>query len=343
MDNYPKEDTKIRAKDMEQRNGGNIYNTAQVLSQFPRLTPHVMSCLGSKEASSQLVSSLEEMGIKSKACIHRKTPIPSSYIIQSATSGSRTIISCNKTTDLTKEEFIRKFDVASISKTMAFSDRQAPYSWVHFEGRNIDNVVEQIDWLESKAKQEGWRSQLIISVELEKPDRPDIDLLLSKGDVVFFSKLFAQTRQYDHPRDFLRSIQPQCKSGATLFCTWGEGGATCLSSSGEILHASALPVHKVVDSVGAGDTFIAGIIFCLCRKVNTLTALKFACEMASRKVTMVGFNGLADMMWKLWEASLDIANLGQNKMVPSKTTTATSSESDDFSSRLSISSSTPFL
>ncbi|KAI8344701.1 Ribokinase-like protein [Chlamydoabsidia padenii] len=302
MDAYPKEDTKLRARDMEQRRGGNICNTAEVLSQFPRLNPHVMSCLGTKEASSQLVSSLEEMGVKTNCCIYRNTPLPSSYIIQSASSGTRTIISCNKTADLSKEEFIHKFDTAS----MTFVDQQVPYSWVHFEGRNIDNVVQQIDWLESKAIQEGWRSQLTISVELEKPDRPDIDLLLPKGDVVFFSKLFAQTRNYSHPRDFLQSIQPQCKSGATLFCTWGEDGATCLTNTGNLLYAPALPVHQVVDSVGAGDTFIAGVIFGLCRKLDTFTALRFACEMASRKVGKTGFNGLAGMMGELWEYCLDV-------------------------------------
>jgi ketohexokinase len=68
--------------------------------------------------------------------------------------------------ELNLEEFIHHFDTTP------------PYAWVHFEGRNIDNTVQQIDWLSSKAQQEGW--SLKISVELEKPDRPDIDLLLAK-------------------------------------------------------------------------------------------------------------------------------------------------------------------
>ncbi|KAI8086398.1 putative PfkB family kinase [Halteromyces radiatus] len=332
INEYPKEDTKLRANDMEQRRGGNICNTAEVLSQFPRLNPHVMSCLGPKEASTALISSLETLGIKTKACIHRQTPTPSSYIIQSADSGSRTIISYNKTIDMTKDEFIHKFEEASNNKTKMLCDRQIPFSWVHFEGRNVHNVVEQIDWLDTKATQEGWRSQLIISVELEKPDRPDIDLLLPKGDVVFFSKLFAQTRQYNHPKDFLQAIRPQCKSSAKLFLTWGEQGASCLLENGEIIHASAMPIHQVVDSVGAGDTFIAGIIFCLCRKLNVLTALKFSCELASRKVTQNGFNGLAKLMSRLWEASLDIAT-GHKHLTLSST-------SED---QLSTTSSTPFI
>lgn len=103
---------------------------------------------------------------------------------------------------------------------------------------------------------------------------------------------------------------------ATLFCTWGEQGATALLSNGKLIHASALPVHDVVDTVGAGDTFIAGIIFCLSRKLNTLTALKFACEVASRKVAQKGFDGLAEIMCKLWEASLNAITTSSSPSIP---------------------------
>ncbi|CAO3629412.1 unnamed protein product [Cunninghamella blakesleeana] len=317
MDEYPEEDHKIRAKDMEQRRGGNISNTAEVLCQFPRFQPWCMSALGSKEASSLLVQNLEDMGIKTKACIYRKTPLPSSYIIQSSKTGTRTIISHNKTLEISKDEFVKKIEFLSINKAASFSDNTAPFSWVHFEGRNVDNVVNQVDWLDSKATEEGWRSQIVISIEMEKPDRENIDLLLPKGDVLFFSKLFAERRGYNHPNDFLRFIKQQCKPSATLFCTWGESGASAFLSNGKLIHASALPVHDVIDPVGAGDTFIAGIIFCLSRKLNTLTALKFACEIASRKVAQKGFDGLAEIMCKLWEASLNaIANPSSSSSIP---------------------------
>lgn len=90
-----------------------------------------------------------------------------------------------RTQDITKDEFARKFEMSSITKTMSFEfDARPAYSWVHFEGRNVYETAAQIDWLEAKAKREGWRSQLTISVELEKPDRPHIDILLTR--VIFF-------------------------------------------------------------------------------------------------------------------------------------------------------------
>lgn len=118
--------------------------------------------------------------------------------------------------DITLDEFARQFEMAR---------------WVHFEGRNIDQVVQQIDWLDAKASRENWRSLLTISVELEKPDRENIDLLMPRvciyifreisqwwltfntpqGDIVFFSKLFAERRGYTDPAAFLRSVRQQCK------------------------------------------------------------------------------------------------------------------------------------
>lgn len=74
------------------------------------------------------------------------------------------------------------------------------------------NAVKQIEWLENKAIQEGWRDQLTISVELEKPDREEIDSLLDKGDVVFFSKLFAERRGFKQADEFLKTYAERCQS-----------------------------------------------------------------------------------------------------------------------------------
>ncbi|GAN11357.1 ketohexokinase [Mucor ambiguus] len=304
VDYYPGEDTKVRSSHTQQRRGGNCVNTAEVLAQFPKMNPFIMSAVGPKDSSSNLLAQLESKGVKTSSCFYRKSPTPSCYIIQCKDTGSRTIISSNTTQDITKDEFARKVEMSSITKTMSFEfDARPAYSWVHFEGRNVYETAAQIDWLEAKAKREGWRNELTISVELEKPDRPHIDILLTRGDVVFFSKLYAEKRGYDEATDFLRDFQARCKPGAILFCTWGAQGATCLFK-GDILHSSALAQAQVVDTVGAGDTFIAGVIYCMTRGHTLLTTLKFSCEMASRKVSRSGFDGLADTMFKVWETSL---------------------------------------
>ncbi|KAG0183077.1 hypothetical protein DFQ28_004660 [Apophysomyces sp. BC1034] len=179
MDQFPKEDTKRRAESMEQRRGGNSSNTAEVLAQFPRVNVWLMSAVGPKETASSLLSQLESRNINTSTCINRKMPTPSSFIIHSKETGSRTIISCTNTEEITRDEFARKFEMATIQKAMEF-DPVVPFSWVHFEGRNINQTLQQIEWLEAKATREGWRPHLTISIELEKPDREDIDLLLPK-------------------------------------------------------------------------------------------------------------------------------------------------------------------
>ena len=74
------------------------------------------------------------------------------------------------------DEFAQEME----SKMTLSKDGVPPFHWVHFEGRNIDQAVQQIDWLNNKAITQGWRDQLIISVELEKPDREHIDWLMPK-------------------------------------------------------------------------------------------------------------------------------------------------------------------
>ncbi|KAI9249877.1 Ribokinase-like protein [Sporodiniella umbellata] len=200
-----------------------------------------MSALGPREESNAFLLQMEKKNINTSTCLFRKEPTPSSYIIQSMKTSSRTIISSNAIKEISESEFIEK-----IEEILA----EAPLSWVHFEGRNIEEL----------------------------------------GDIVFFSKLYAEKRGYKSPSEFLQSYKSKCKKDAILLCTWGENGATCLNGK-KSFHAPALRI-KPVDNVGAGDTFVAGIIFCISQGHTLQTALKFACELASKKVAQYGFINL---------------------------------------------------
>ncbi|KAG2221684.1 hypothetical protein INT45_002722 [Circinella minor] len=249
------------------------------------------------QSKREMITQLEGKGIKTSTCIIRKSPTPSSYIIQSRTTGSRTIISNTSIKDISRDEFAKKIEVDKFTETpISESKRKELFQWIHFEGRNVEQAVQQIDWIDDKARREGWRSTLTISVELEKPDREHIDLLMNKGDVVFFSKLFAECRGYNHPVDFLRAMRSHCKSQAALYCTWGSDGAACLQPSGEVIHAAAPRLSQVKDSVGAGDTFIGGVIATLLQGMLYSSSLEFACKLATCKVAQQGFDGLAEAM-----------------------------------------------
>jgi ketohexokinase len=83
-----------------------------------------------------------------------------------------------------------------------------PFSWIHFEGRNVDETAKMMDYLATKP----WRPRTVISVELEKPHRQGLELLMHRADVIFFSKVFAEGKGYTHPGDFLTVVAPACKS-----------------------------------------------------------------------------------------------------------------------------------
>lgn len=52
------------------------------------------------------------------------------------------------------------------------------------------------------------------------------------------------------------------------------------------------PAGKIVDTLGAGDTFNAGIIHSLSRGRSVDEALRYACKLAGNKCGMAGYDGL---------------------------------------------------
>jgi ketohexokinase len=92
-----------------------------------------------------------------------------------------------------------------------------------------------------------------------------------------------------------------------LCCTWGEGGAVAVQKNVNSDHewtkiAAWKPdtgTAQVIDTIGAGDTFIAGMLFALAHypydwSINQKVA--FSNELAGRKVLQDGFAGLGEKM-----------------------------------------------
>uniref|UniRef100_A0A8C5NNI7 Carbohydrate kinase PfkB domain-containing protein n=2 Tax=Junco hyemalis TaxID=40217 RepID=A0A8C5NNI7_JUNHY len=80
---------------------------------------------------------------------------------------------------------------------------------------------------------------------------------------VFISKDLARHFGYQSAPEALRGLRGRIQPGATLICAWAEEGADALGPDGQLVHSDAFPPETLVDTLGAGDTFNAAVIFAL--------------------------------------------------------------------------------
>lgn len=270
VDSYPKENDEIRCLARTLRRGGNVTNTLVVLAQLG------VSCRWAgmlvDNAEGQLVADdLNRHGIDISACERmHKGSMPVSSILLSKQTGSRTI---------THFRDLPEYSFAAFSAIDLMS-----IDWLHFEGRNVCEVRKML----ARVREVSPHSQC--SLEIEKP-RDDIESLLPLADVILFSADYARARGFDEPLALLHSMQPACPA-ADLFCSWGDAGAATLDSSGrEYRHAAETPA-RVVDTLGAGDTFNAGVISAYLDGLDGSAILARACRLAGAKCGQHGLDRL---------------------------------------------------
>jgi ketohexokinase len=80
---------------------------------------------------------------------------------------------------------------------------------------------------------------------------------------------------------------------ATLFCTRGVAGAVAMDPQGRLIEQAASLPPRVVDTLGAGDTFNAAVINGCLAGLDMDTTLQQACRLAGRKC---GQSGVMDLL-----------------------------------------------
>lgn len=265
LERYPAENDEIRARDLRVCRGGNAANTAVVLAQLGHAC-NFFGVLADAPETAVIDQDFACHGVDCSGCprLPGRPPTSSIYL-----SGShRTIVHYRDLPELTAQQF-----------SMIDPER---FDWVHFEGRNVPELVKMLTQVRA------WQSDIRISLELEKP-REGIEVLWGMVDILICSRGYAMHCGHGDPVSFLAWMREKSPR-AVLVVAWGESGAYGLQAGGEVVHGPAFLPEFVVDTLGAGDTFNAGLIGHLAEGEALDAALRAACELAGRKCGIRGLN-----------------------------------------------------
>ncbi|XP_011335457.2 ketohexokinase [Ooceraea biroi] len=259
---FPSEDSTLRSVDYRWQRGGNASNTCTVLSLLSQPC-ELLACLSAEEHISFLQNDLRKYKIDCSHCpVIEGIGCPIATILLSLSTGTRTIVYHNQNLpDLT----FKDFEQLNLEE----------YSWIHFEGRNVDKVLLMIQRIEdyndslrgaeSDMHDESAKNRvpITISAELESPRSERLLDLLPYVDVAFVAKDFAKNQGLNSMNEVMQTIGQDGKSRGTLICAWSEEGAIARTACGAIVRSPAYPPQKVIDTLGAGDTFNAAVLYYL--------------------------------------------------------------------------------
>ncbi|KAM9316301.1 ketohexokinase [Gastrophryne carolinensis] len=323
VDKYPEEDSDTRCLSQRWQRGGNASNSCTVLSLLGAPCAF-MGSLAPGHIADFVLDNLACYNIDVRHVVsHPGSTFPASIVISNVSNGSRTILHMNSfiISDFRK----RNIDASNVSwqswgdspcacclvninsgtRTVTLYDTNLPdvtaedfqkvdltqYKWIHWEGRNAHEQVKMIQRVEDHNRNCPSDQQITISVEIEK-EREELFQLFQHGSLVFVSKDVARYLGFNSAAEAVVGLYPRVQKGAYLVCAWADQGATACGPDGQVLHSPAFPPDAVVDTLGAGDTFNASVIFALSKGQSMQEALTFGCRIAGKKCGIQGYDGI---------------------------------------------------
>ena len=268
VEHYPEEDSEVRAISQTQTRGGNATNTLSVLSQLGHQC-HWAGVLIDEPDSKLILNDLASSNIDTSACKHLTIgKMPTSYITVSKQTGSRSIVHHRDCPEFGFDDF-KHIDLQQ-------------FDWIHFEGRHVDDTLLMLQHLKQH------HPDIPCSVEIEKP-RSNIETLFELATILMFSQHYAKANDFEDATHLLNSLA----ENTIATCTWGDKGAWAIDGNGQLLHSKATPPKQIIDTLGAGDTFNAGLIHNLIHNEDLQQALNNACKLAGHKCGQQGFTYLS--------------------------------------------------
>ncbi|HHT00915.1 MAG TPA: carbohydrate kinase, partial [Thiomicrospira sp.] len=229
----------------------------------------ICTTIAADSESKQLLSGLKERNISTEHTqkfIKGRTP--SSYVTLNAQNGHRTIVHYRDLPEVSFD-FFAKIEIEE-------------YDWLHFEGRNTTQLPGMLNIAKT------FLTHQPISLEVEKP-RDGIETLFPNVNLIIFSHHYAKAKGFSDGQALLESLE---LPNANTVCTWGSDGVWFKAINSDVEHINAEKVSPVIDTLGAGDTFNAGLIHSLISKHSLKEAVIYANKLAAKKCQQPGLDNL---------------------------------------------------
>lgn len=285
---YPDEDSDRNCIRGYLQRGGNASNTCTVLRQL-NAESEFLGILSDLEEFQYLTKDCIKRGIKIVNCPRVQDNAPFSSVILNQRTGTRTIVhASNNFPILTFQHFLKI--------------QLSEYDWIHFEGRNVTETTQMIDRIQeynnsNHTNNNCHQQKITISLEWEQCDKNLLLLCAKKLDYIFLSRVAAEYMGWSSSIEAVQSLRDLIKDGQTYYpniiCPWGSSKTAVLHSNGALNLVKCDKIENVVDSLGAGDTFIAAFIYAIHHLgLEMISATKYANKMAGRKIQQFGFDHL---------------------------------------------------
>lgn len=263
IDHFPIENKKMRSSDKVECVGGSACNCAYLLAKWG-VDTYFAGVVGDDYYGSRIKEELDKIGINTKYLEKNKTcKTTSSYIINNATTGSRTIITHRPRELILEEcEIDEDFDIILLD---GYESK--------FANKIIDNNPEAIKIIDAGSLKEA-------TVELAK-----------KVDYVVCSKDFAEeyTKRKINFDDLTtlvaiyNIIKKDFKNNIVI--TLEDKG--CFVYDGGYKLVPTLKM-KAIDTTGAGDIFHGAFTYAIANNFDMIKTLKYANISGALSVTKIG-------------------------------------------------------
>lgn len=281
---YPKEDSDRRCKQGHWQRGGNASNVCTVLSNLGA-NCEFLGVLSKSEGFRMLQTDCKERNISIENCPAVDVNPPFSSVILSQETDTRTIIHCNQNYPiLTYDHFKQNISSKGLLKN---------YYWIHFETRNPSETLRMIQDINNYNLTVAFKDRIVISLDQEKiiPEHLKLNEFV---DYSIIGKDFAIAMGYKSSIEAANEFKKMSSNQKlNVICPWGSEDTGCADADGNLFLESVISCENIVDSLGAGDTFCAALIFSLLyKKMNLKEAVKFGNTVASFKLGFYGYDDL---------------------------------------------------